>query len=428
MKTPLVAALLLSSLVAVRADWRADADARIARIRQDELTLRVVDAAGRPIPGAKVEYALQQHAFLFGTAIAHGPFADGGARGKAYRQFILEHFNGLVCENEMKWYATEGARGTETYATADALLAFAQQHGLRMRGHCLVWEKTKYTQEWLQALERPALQAAVDRRLQSVVSRYAGKLVCWDGNNEMLDGSFYEERLGADGRAWIYREAARVDPKTPLFVNEYGILGNAEKTGRYLELIRKLQSQGAPIAGVGIQSHDSDRFTSHPAAADPNGQRPQAILNDPLTPEAFLGTLDLLHRETKLPIHLTEVSAKVADAEQRGVALETLFRLGFSHPGVDAILLWGFDAKTHWMGPDAALLDADGTSNAAGRRIGRLLREEWTTRGAAATNPQGEVLLRGFHGTYRVTVRLPDGTRREHTVELTRAAPAAVVR
>ena len=65
-----------------------------------------------------------------GTAIAYTPFADSGDYGRHYRQFILDHFNTLVCENEMKWYATEAERGHVDYAPADALLAFADQVGL----------------------------------------------------------------------------------------------------------------------------------------------------------------------------------------------------------------------------------------------------------------------------------------------------------
>jgi GH35 family endo-1,4-beta-xylanase len=134
--------LVLPSLAA--ADWRSDADARIERLRKGDFTVEVRDAAGAPIGGATVSYQLKRHAFLFGTAIAYAPFADQGEDGRQYRQFILDHFSALVCENEMKWYSTEVERGHEDYAQADALLAFAAQNGLRMRGHCLFWEKQKY--------------------------------------------------------------------------------------------------------------------------------------------------------------------------------------------------------------------------------------------------------------------------------------------
>lgn len=424
-----VLALLLPALPSLAAaDWRSDADARIEHLRKGDFTVEVRDAAGAPVSGATVAYQLKHHAFLFGTAIAYAPFADQGVDGRHYRQFILDHFSALVCENEMKWYATEIARGHEDYAQADALLAFAAENGLQMRGHCLFWAKQKYAMPWLVALTPAELKSAVERRLAATVPRYAARLVSWDVNNEMLDGSFFRDRLGPGIAAWMFEEAARLDPKTPLFVNEYAILGNPEKTTRLIALVKDLQAWGAKVGGIGIQSHDSDRLTTDRDAAPMAGERPEWMMKARLTPEMFLATLDRLQAETGLPIHLTEISAKVPDAVRRGEVLEMIFRLGFSHEAVQAIMLWGFGAKTHWMGPDAALMNADNTLNAAGQRISHLLREEWTTRGSASSGTDGQTAFRGFYGVYTLKITLPDGRQVTRDVSLTKPAPAAVVR
>jgi GH35 family endo-1,4-beta-xylanase len=408
-------------------DWRSEADSRIERLRKGDLVVEVRGHDGVPLKDARVEYRLKRHSFLFGTAIAYAPFADTGDDGRHYRQFILDHFSALVCENEMKWYATEVDRGREDYAPADALLAFADQNGLAMRGHCLFWEQEKHVQPWLQALDQSELRAAMERRLTAMVSRYAGRLVAWDVNNEVLDGTFYRQRVGPDATAWMFREAARLDPKTPLFVNEFGILGEREKTERYLELIRDLRARGAQVGGIGIQSHDCDRLAVDGRTVLAPGERPYWLLRTPLTPEAFFATLDRLHAETGLPIHLTEVSAKFPDATRRADLLEMLFRLGFSHEAVQAILLWGFGAKTHWMGPDAALMNADGTLNPAGSRISRLLREEWSTRGNGVTGADGCLAFRGFYGSYALGVRAPGRREITQEVRLTKFTPTAAM-
>jgi GH35 family endo-1,4-beta-xylanase len=407
--------------------WRSEADNRIERLRKGDLVVEVHGHNGKPLKDTPVEYRLKRHSFLFGTAIAYAPFADSGDDGRHYRQFILNHFNALVCENEMKWYATEVERGREDYAPADALLAFADQNGLAMRGHCLFWELEKHVQAWLSALGQSDLRAAMERRLTATVSRYAGRLVSWDVNNEVLDGVFYRQRIGPDATAWMFREAARLDPSTPLFVNEFGILGEQEKTERYLELIRDLRARGAQVGGIGIQSHDSDRLTADGHAVLAPGERPHWMLNAPLTPEAFWGTLDRLHAETGLPIHLTEISAKFPDATRRADLLEMLFRLGFSHEAVQAIMLWGFGAKTHWMGPDAALMNEDGTLTPAGSRISHLLREEWSTRGNGVTGADGRLAFRGFYGSYALGVRAPGHPEIAQEVRLTKSAPTATV-
>jgi GH35 family endo-1,4-beta-xylanase len=291
-----------------------------------------------------------------------------------------------------------------------------------MRGHCLFWEKKEFAQPWLAALDQSGMRAAMERRLTATVGRYAGRLVSWDVNNEILDGSFYHQRLGPDATAWMFKEAARLDPKALLFVNEYGILADREKTERYLELIRDLRARGAQVGGIGVQSHDLDRLTVDGRLVLAPGERPEWLLTTPITPEAFLETLDRLHGETGLPIHLTEASAKFPDAVRRADLLEMLFRLGFSHPAVEAIMLWGFGAKTHWMGPDAALQNADGTLTAAGSRISHLLREEWSTRGNGVTGADGRLAFRGFYGAYELGVR-----ESVQEVRLTKSAPSASV-
>jgi len=409
------------------AEWRSEADRRIERWRKGDLVVEVRGRDNSPVKDVRIEYRLARHAFLFGTAIAYAPFADASEAGRHYRQFILDHCSALVCENEMKWYANEVERGREDYAPADALLAFADENGLAMRGHCLFWDAEQWIQPWVAALDQNALRSAMERRLVASASRYAGKLVSWDVNNEMLDGPFYRKRLGPDVDAWMFREAARLDPKTPLFVNEYGILGEPERIERYLALIRDLHARGAQVGGIGIQSHDLDRLTAGGVMTLAPGDRPWYLYTRPLTPAAFLSTLDRLHAETGLPIHLTEASAKFPDAARRGELLEMLFRLGFSHEAVEAIMLWGFSANTHWMGPEAALTNADGTLNAAGARISRLLREEWTTQGSATTGADGRITFRGFYGCYALEVATSDGRKIARDVRLTKAAPAAVV-
>ncbi len=422
----LVAACLAAS--SVLADWRSDSDARIEKIRKGDFALQLTDAAGKPLPAAKVEYSLARHDFLFGTAIAYRPFTDRTAKGEAYRRYILENFSALVCENEMKGYFTDVEQGKTNYAPADALLAFAEQHHLRMRGHCLFWEKAEHTQAWVKALNDADLARAIDARLHAAVGRYAGRLVSWDVNNEQLDGSTYLDRIGRAGIARMHQQVAALDPKALPFVNEYGILGNAEKTERYIALIKELQSLGAPIGGIGVQSHDLDRLIPEAISDRSTDQRPEWLLQSPLSPEQFIATLDRLHDATGLPIHLTEASAKLPDPAKRADALEILFRVGFGHPAVGAVMLWGFQADAHWMGPDAALVAADGTPTEAGRRVSHLLREAWTTRGSATADAAGQLGFRGFYGIYRLKITLPDGRVVEKDVDLDKANAAGVQR
>ena len=144
---------------------------------------------------------------------------------------------------------------------------------------------------------------------------------------------------------------------------------------------RDLIDAGAPVGGLGAQGH----------------------FNEPPAPEVLFRRLDHL-AESGLPVWITEYDCTVPDPALRADALERNLRTIFSHPAVDGLLMWGFWAGSLWSGPDAALVDLDGTINAAGLRFQALL-SEWTTHCTLLTGQDGTAACRAFHGIHRVTIR-----------------------
>ncbi len=403
------------ALAGIDPEFIAESDRRIEAHRKGDFAVdlpaeRMADAEARG-----VSVRLVRHRFQFGMCLTGNPESPH-PRERRYFEFVRENFNTVVMENAAKWYATEKVPGTLTYEDADRLLKWADDHGLTMRGHTLFWSKPKFVQEWVQELDEEALRTAVERRLENVVTRYRGRLSAWDVNNEMLDGSFYQDRLGPEIRPWMFRRAQELDPDTPLFVNEYGILGSEEKTARYLALIRGLREAGAPVGGVGIQEHASERLVRgmRPDRED----RPERREWYHIHPREAWASLDAV-AELGLPIHLTEISARTPSQEERADAIETILRVGFAHPSVDLILLWGFWARRHWLGADAALVDADFNLLPAGRRYRQLVHETWTTRiEDLRPDEEGRLRFRGFFGTYEVTGTDADGEPWAHRAEL----------
>lgn len=406
----------------------AAADARIEGIRKGDFTLRICDTDGTPIRRTAVVIEQTRSHFHFGTCVAARWVRDEGEDGQRYRAFIRDHFNALVCENEMKWYATERERGTVTYADADLLTDFARRHRLAMRGHCLFWAKPRFVQPWVQTLDPPALEAAVAQRLTEIVPRYLGQMIAWDVNNEMLDGTFFADRLGPDADAQFFRRAHALDPDTPLFVNEYTILGDDGRLRRYEELVGHLRACGAPVGGIGVQEHGAERFADTPTGAVVTEARSERQWrgDGAIAVASAVDRLDRLHA-LGLPIHLTEISAVTADEGRRADALETLFHIGFSHPGVGAIMLWGFWERAHWLGRDAALVDREWNLLRAGERIRDLLLHRWRTHRTAETQDAGSLAFRGFYGDYRVRIRDAGGRERHGEASLTPTRTEATV-
>src|ERR687889_342017 len=54
-------------------------------------------------------------------------------------QLILQQFNSLTPENAMKMGPIHPEENRYYWNDADSIVAFAQAHGLRVRGHCLCW-------------------------------------------------------------------------------------------------------------------------------------------------------------------------------------------------------------------------------------------------------------------------------------------------
>lgn len=405
-------------------DWKTEANRRIEKHRKGDFTLTCLGPDGQPLAGETVRIRQTASRFLFGTCINGDPTSDTPSE-KKYFEFIRKHFNAVVLENHMKWYATEKQRDELTYGRADALTKWALDHGLKIRGHCLFWSKKKYVQDWVEKLDKDSLRAEVFERLERIVPRYSGKVVCWDVNNEMLDGSFYKRRLGADIRVEMFQAARRLDPNAGLFVNEYGVLCNDGKMKRYIQLIKRLRKGGAPVTGIGIQEHASERFVT--ATEEDKDDRPERKGGGALLPREVWRRLDEFGK-LGLPIHLTEISSRTKDAQRRADTLEALFRVGYAHPRVEAILLWGFWERRHWLGKNAALVAGDFSLLPAGERIVNLLTKEWRTTARRKTSAAGQAEFRGYYGTYELTAPGADGQRLQTTVTLGPKGREATVR
>lgn len=365
------------AIVALPDDWKSEANARIDAWRKRDLRVRITDAGGAPVAGAAVTLEQTARAFPIGTAIAWPAFDTV----PEYREYVLDHFNWAVHENEAKWYANEAQRDVVTYAQADAILEFADLYGLPMRGHTIFWAPERWQPDWVPRLDDAELELEVEERLEDVVSHFQGRLRHWDVNNEMLHGSFFEDRLGPDVRRWMFERTREIDPDVQLFVNDYNIVSGTEADA-YVQQIQGFLDQGFPLDGIGVQGHFRD-----------------------VDPWAVQHRLDKL-APFGLPVWVTELDVELTDDQARADGLEAALRTAFAHPSVEGVLLWGFWAGSHWRGPDAALVDFDWTPNAAGQRFADLLAE-WTSLELRNSNANGVARARLFHGAYRVAVAVP---------------------
>lgn len=252
---------------------------------------------------------------------------------------------------------------------------------MQLRGHCIFWESEGAVQSWIHGLSKNDMSTAVQNRLSGLLTRYKGKFKHYDVNNEMLHNSFYQDHLGKEIRANMFKTANELDPSATLFVNDYSIEDGTDARSspeKYIQHILDLQEQGAPVGGIGIQGH----ITS------PIGPIVCSALDK-------LGTLGL-------PIWFTEVDVASNNEHVRADDLEVMIREAFAHPAVEGVMLWGF-WELFMSRDNAHLVNAEGDLNEAGKRY-LALKQEWLTRAHGYVNDQCEFGYRGFHGSYEVEV------------------------
>ncbi|WVZ21508.1 hypothetical protein V8G54_008830 [Vigna mungo] len=346
------------------------------KIRKRDITLKFsgLDSIGNL--GTLVRVRQIQNDFPMGTCISRSNIDN-----EDFVDFFVKHFNWAVFGNELKWYWTEAQQGKLNYKDADEMLDLCQKNKIDTRGHCIFWEVDGTVQQWIKSLNKTDLMKAVQNRLNDLLTRYKGKFRHYDVNNEMLHGSFYQDKLGKDIRANMFKTAHQLDPSATLFVNDYHVEDGCDTRSspeKYIQHILDLQQQGAPVGGIGIQGHIDS----------PVGPIVCSALDK-------LGTLGI-------PIWFTELDVSSTNEYVRADDLEVMLREAMAHPAIDGVMLWGF-WELFMSRENSHLVNAEGELNEAGKRF-LSLKQEWLSHSHGYADAQGQFSFRGFSGTYNVEV------------------------
>lgn len=393
------------------APWRAEAARRIERLRKGDLTIEVTDADGRPLEGVEVRIEMTRHAFRFGSAVNLHVIADHDRPENAvYVRHILELFNHVVNENDLKWpcWETDNARPFSK-AKSRTALQWLKANDFTLKGHCVVWPSWQWTPKRLKALAKDpvALRAAVESHIDDLVSATGPWVDEWDVINEPWNNNDLIKALGDEVMIeWFQRVRAR-DPDARLYLNDFGILAAGGLTdtphqAHFERTIRFLLDGGAPLTGLGMQSHFGENVTP---------------------PETVWRILDR-YAAFGLPIQITEFDVNSNDEAFQAAYLRDFMTAVFAHEAVNGFVMWGFWEGAHWR-PDAALFRKDWTIKPNGEEYRRLVFDEWWTRETRTTDARGRAATRGFLGRYRVTARRGGA---ESATEITLLREGATVR
>jgi endo-1,4-beta-xylanase len=196
---------------------------------------------------------------IFGSAAEYPALSTNP--GGQYRDVLGRQFNELTPGNEMKWDTIHPSQNVYDFTKADALVAFARNKNMKVRGHTLVWHQQNPA--WLESFSgtRDDWIALLQNHIATVVGHYRGQIAQWDVVNEAFDGygnmrlNLWRTHIGADYVKIAFDAAHAADPAALLYLNDYGAEGPGGKFDGIFNFVASQRSAGVPINGVGFQAH-----------------------------------------------------------------------------------------------------------------------------------------------------------------------------
>jgi len=304
--------------------------------------------------------------FMMGVAVNQRNITDS-----AQSALVVREFSSMTAENDMKPASVHPRPDTWTWERADRIADFCRHHGIKLRGHTLMWHNQMC--DWMfydaehRFVSKDTLFQRMRQHIHTVVNRYKDIVYCWDVFNECIaDGP---RRLDADGHDQPLREskfyqichsdefirkafefAREADPDALLFYNDYNEC-DPVKCDRICTMIRSMKADGVPIDGIGMQGHYN---IYGPSEAD--------IEN---AVSRYADIVDHIHM-TELDIRVNrEMGGQLQHSDNAGATLtDTLlrrqqaqyaavFRVMRRHADkVDCVTFWNLSDRDSWLGPD----------------------------------------------------------------------------
>ena len=303
--------------------------------------------------GARVrEHSLREAAeasgMLIGTAVRPAQLS-----GAAYASTLAREFNMLEPEDVLKWEVVHPEPQSFDFSQGDQIVEFATRHGMKVRGHTLVWHQQN--PKWLTEGKYTSGELAqiLEKHIKTVVGHYRGKIFAWDVVNEAFDelqpgklrSTIWRDRpgigLAGNGSSYIercFRRAHEADPQALLFYNEAGAEVVNPKSDAIYAMVRDFRQRRVPIDGVGFQMHVAN-LRADVASISANIKRFTA-----------LGVqVHITEMDVALPVD-PNGDPRPEDLQKQADIYREVATACLSHPGCTAIQTWGFTDKYSWIG------------------------------------------------------------------------------
>ncbi|MDA9572974.1 endo-1,4-beta-xylanase [Flavobacteriaceae bacterium] len=175
------------------------------------------------------------------------------------KQIVETQFNSITPENSLKWMFVQPYPNSFNFTVADKYVNIGIKNKMHIVGHALVWHSQ--LADFMQNVKSKAqMNKHFENHINTVVSRYKGKIDAWDVVNEAFneDGSLREsvfyKFLGKNYIEKAFKLANEIDPNADLIYNDYNLYKKEKRDG-VIQMVKQMQSKGIKIDGIGVQAH-----------------------------------------------------------------------------------------------------------------------------------------------------------------------------
>ncbi|MGK6356726.1 endo-1,4-beta-xylanase [Sphingomonas sp. DT-207] len=298
----------------------------------------------------------------FGSCVAWSPVgADAGSfANPAYAALLTRDCGILVPENEFKWQRLRPDAQRFDFSQFDAMLAFAETHGLPMRGHTLLWHKTRFFPKWLNEHDfgsqpRREAERLLNEHITAVCRRYSGRIASYDVVNETIDEETGDQRTTSLSNAFgdadamvdlAFHTARAAAPGVELVYNDYMSWepGNEAHRRGVLKLLEGFRKRGVPVDALGVQSHIGIHGEDSVAELVAKQEKPwRGFLDEVVAMGYRLAITEFDVNDKGLPRDIATRDQAVAD--YAAAYLEIMF----AYPQLRDVLAWGMCDKYSWL-------------------------------------------------------------------------------
>lgn len=309
--------------------------------------------------GTGLHHAAKSKRMRFGSAVGAGNELSGSFRNPQYAKLLQRDCGLLVAENEMKWQALRPGPDAFNFGPFDAIVAFAEENALAIRGHTLLWHRPQWQPAWLETYDFGAAPIREAERLltthvRTVTDRYRGKILSYDVVNETVleDSTLAQTALsraigGTETLVDLAFHATREQlPDAQLVYNDYMSWepGNEKHRAGVLKLLEGFRRRNVPVDALGVQSHIRIDTYDPLTGTGPKQEREWRQFID----EVIAMGYDLLITEFDVNDQALPVDIVARDQSVAAYA-QGYLDLMFDYPQLKDVLAWGMCDSYSWL-------------------------------------------------------------------------------